>query len=442
MPAAMSQAPARPEALRAAIAATFPLVAGAARIDAHDVRFTEAGAIEATLHAIAPTCETEGTAPLVPTHRTGDPRALAWWRATCEILRAWLARDDPGVPWPFELLFPEALEDMSLESSDDFAAALADSQRIAQWRDQRLRADVLRHLEPMGLADRLDALLALPRPVVLLEDATRIDPDDDDDGQTPIGATRLGGDPDLPPDLPWPTIDGAPLTFAAQLDLADLRRHPGARELPPDGLLAFFYEPFPEIGDDGVIAVGARVLHLPAGAALVRRAAPDGGDPRPEYSVEPRDGGEMMPPLEGPFYLSLLSDARIAGFFRDLREGARPLVDPLAGVPALLGEFGEWLDCQEAPQHRVLGHCRPFQGDVYLEAEAAAAGVPPPAMDRDDDIARLRAACRWRLLLQLSADGDDELLFNQDGGFVYFLIPADDLAAGRWDRVQCVTQFG
>ncbi len=79
--------------------------------------------------------------------------------------------------------------------------------------------------EIQGLARR--ALLMVTRP---------------DDGMVlPFGCSRLGGQPDLPPGTAWPTFDGRPLAFLAQLDLAELSSFPQfASGLPADGLLSFF----------------------------------------------------------------------------------------------------------------------------------------------------------------------------------------------------------
>lgn len=447
-----------PEALRALVATSFPLEVGDRAVYASEVALDPDGALTCRLASLGTDMQVEGPCRLVPAAQVADPRALAWWQATRDSLLAWLGDGGASPSWVFDLLFPEALDDLSLQTPDQFAAALADPRRRDAWFDQRLRADVLPWLERIGIADRLDEFLALPRPVVFLEDATRAEPRDDeyaddeyadpaphdpDAPAPPVGGTRLGGEPDLPPDLPWPSVDGVPLTFAAQLDLAELRPLRAARELPPEGLLSFFYEPLADVRDDVHVDHRSRVLHFPALADLRRRPTPPDGDPRPEYTVTPV-GGEIMPPLDSPFYEALLPEDRVAAFHRRLRDGVTPIADPLADLPALLGEHPEWLAGQDDPKHRVLGHCVTFQGDVYLEAEAAAARLPwqLPGPDTDAGIALSRRARRWRLLLQLSADGDGELLFNQDSGYVYFMIPEDDLAARRWDRVQVVTQFG
>src|SRR5205807_1135058 len=54
-----------------------------------------------------------------------------------------------------------------------------------------------------------------------------------------VGASRIGGDPDLPKGTPWPMHAGKPLSFVAQFDLAEVARA-GKVGLPKKGLLSFF----------------------------------------------------------------------------------------------------------------------------------------------------------------------------------------------------------
>ncbi|MBD8007492.1 DUF1963 domain-containing protein, partial [Bacillus norwichensis] len=55
------------------------------------------------------------------------------------------------------------------------------------------------------------------------------------------GRSRVGGDPDLPPDWEWPmTVDGQAMTFLAQLNLQDLVQHDSSAFLPKEGMLSFF----------------------------------------------------------------------------------------------------------------------------------------------------------------------------------------------------------
>ena len=64
-----------------------------------------------------------------------------------------------------------------------------------------------------------------------------------------LGATRFGGQPDVPADFVWPTYEGEsydhvvkdrPLTFLAQFNCAELAKFDKEHLLPDHGLLSFF----------------------------------------------------------------------------------------------------------------------------------------------------------------------------------------------------------
>lgn len=66
-----------------------------------------------------------------------------------------------------------------------------------------------------------------------------------------LGATRFGGQPDVPSDFMWPTYEGEgydgvvkdrPLTFLAQFNCGELAQFDTEHLLPDHGLLSFFYE--------------------------------------------------------------------------------------------------------------------------------------------------------------------------------------------------------
>jgi uncharacterized protein YwqG len=54
--------------------------------------------------------------------------------------------------------------------------------------------------------------------------------------------TRVGGEPDLPDDMTWPTHAGRPLTFLAQIDLAAVASAADLDALPKTGWLWFFVD--------------------------------------------------------------------------------------------------------------------------------------------------------------------------------------------------------
>lgn len=86
-------------------------------------------------------------------------------------------------------------------------------------------------------------------------------------GACPVGSSKLGGLPDAPADFVWPTIARQPLFFVAQLQLAEL---PASvthdLELPPKGLLAFFFGA--EAGRQAEPLLHARVMFFDATKVL------------------------------------------------------------------------------------------------------------------------------------------------------------------------------
>ena len=212
------------------------------------------------------------------------------------------------------------------------------------------------------------------------------------------------------------------MTFVGQLELAQLDPEvwPGPRE----GLLSFFCWISPEyLGVDG--SGLARVLHLPPGEPLVARPLPDELDPdlRPgAVPVEPRP--ELMLPA-----IAVDVDAALEplGFGWGGERDDDAYLELRQAIAAEQGHPAKQPNGAWAVKHRLLGWAEQVQGDVMLDIEA----IHGP----DDDIAD------WRLLLQVEADRRMIGSFG-DGGALYFAIPAADLEAGRFDRVEAVTQAG
>lgn len=57
-----------------------------------------------------------------------------------------------------------------------------------------------------------------------------------------IGASKIGGTPDLPPGRAWPEWeDGTPFLFIAQINLSEIAAYDREGALPHTGMLYFFY---------------------------------------------------------------------------------------------------------------------------------------------------------------------------------------------------------
>src|SRR5437870_1820334 len=63
------------------------------------------------------------------------------------------------------------------------------------------------------LVTREAKILAVTRPTINVDSVKA------SEKSIPVGASKLGGGPDLPPGTSWPAIDGNPLSFLGQFNL-------------------------------------------------------------------------------------------------------------------------------------------------------------------------------------------------------------------------------
>jgi len=94
---------------------------------------------------------------------------------------------------------------------------------------------LLELIQAHGLGRYADAILNAARPAIHMS-RKRVA----GDTQIPVGASKLGGSPDLPPDFIWPQWDCTPLTFIGQFNLSDVAPFDVERALPVTGILSFF----------------------------------------------------------------------------------------------------------------------------------------------------------------------------------------------------------
>lgn len=111
---------------------------------------------------------------------------------------------------------------------------------------QVLRAQLDDLMTVAGLSFLTERVSALARPSVRfrLEHVASED--------TPPGATRVGGDPDVREGFEWPLAQGAALPIAAQVNLGEVAALGILPDLPPSGMLYFFF------GEDAYFAANSR----------------------------------------------------------------------------------------------------------------------------------------------------------------------------------------
>lgn len=252
----------------------------------------------------------------------------------------------------------------------------------------------------------------------------------------PLGASRLGGVPDLPPGFHWPSWEAPertwdrvaqasrvlghqrrPLAFVAQFDLAEIKRLVPECGWPGNGWLAFFYDHEHQPGgSDSHDRGGARVIWIQADHDALVRWPIDENTPFPPCAVDL--GVEMLP---DPAVFEELSD-------EDDWRVLESLLSKLSLAP-------------DRPEHRLQGYAQPIQSAVNLECAllfdeergggSQVGGDAPPLPE---------LAAQWQLLLQLDTDEEGLGWMWGDCGRIYFMCREADVHAGRFDEAWTIMQ--
>jgi uncharacterized protein YwqG len=274
-----------------------------------------------------------------------------------------------------------------------------------------LRARAAAQLADAGLGSRAQAIAALGAPCVRLRTSMM---NDDEIG---VGASKIGGSPDLPPDAAWPEWRGKPLSFLAQLDLREVAEHTLPGVVPDGGVLSFFCDSaLDDVGVDPEDAGGWRVMWHPGRSQLARRSAP------------PADGVEVFP----------------ACILRISAEFSYPDWQALAPPLGMSGDDAYEIDetihvMRGEPIHQLLGIPRPVQNDPALDCQYSLAGLYTSGFDAERARQVEPGAAEWKLLFQLDSDDNADMMWG-DSGMLYFMIHQADLREWRFDRTWMVFQ--
>lgn len=256
----------------------------------------------------------------------------------------------------------------------------------------------------------------------LLAGSLRLTATPTDEARLSLGASKLGGLPDLPAGAPWPQLGGVPLALVAQVHLDDLRGYPVAQALPGAGWLHFFYDARQQAFGDRPADRGAwQVRYTPGNAAtaLQRQAAPDGlpGDSRFKACAAAW-ALEWTLPQRPPIF-----DPKL-----DWTTDEQSRYDDL---------MAQHFSGRGAPRHRLVGHADEIQDDMHMQCQLVSHGVSD---DQDPRAAGLAAgALNWQLLLQVDSDAGPSMKWANEG-MLYFWIEKDALSGRRFEDVWMVLQ--
>lgn len=235
----------------------------------------------------------------------------------------------------------------------------------------------------------------------------------------PVGASRIGGVPDLPEGIAWPAVDDEPLVFLAQFDLSQVADYDKDSLLPAEGFLYFFYGDMEGSvwGFDPDDKDHWRVIFHPGPASTLKR--------RNNPLRLPK--GAMFKECDVRFSTQLTLP-------HDISEKIKNENDNYAKLLEHLGSF--------TTHHQLLGHESPVQGDVKLECQLVSNGLycGDASGYKDPRAEGLRDGVKdWILLFQVDSDDNPNMIWG-DLGRLYFCIRKKDLEARQFDTVWMILQ--
>lgn len=245
-----------------------------------------------------------------------------------------------------------------------------------------------------------------------------------------MGASRVGGFPNLPQEMLWPTWKEKPLDFLAQIRLTDVARLDADGVLPSSGLLYFFFAtnemPWGQTADD---RAAWRVLYSDTTRGLERS--------RPLGIEESEIRGMDYPTCSLRFF----------------EEWTVPSWEshPVLAMELQKDEEAAYYEVEERvretnhpePINRLLGHPDQIQGDMLMECEIRSQGFHPGNYTYGPGRSRFKAkASAWRLLLQLDSDDQAGFMFPTGQlGRLYFWIREHDLRDRNFENAWAIMQW-
>lgn len=221
------------------------------------------------------------------------------------------------------------------------------------------------------------------------------------------GFSKLGGLPDLPKSVTWPSGENAPRTFVAQIDLAVVAASGAFPWLPTIGRLHLFVDNRRAgFSDYGVVLFGTEIE--------ATDVAPPGKPP--EQFKERRVAFLPMQSVPSLDWLGVdvtdlnVSDAEL---------------DQLAGLPN--EPFGDEV------QHRIGGYPAEIQdSQMQIECELLRRGLSDTPQAEASEAVR-RASKQWRMLLQIDADPNLGMTWG-DAGRLYVFVRKNDAERGDFSK--------
>ncbi len=278
------------------------------------------------------------------------------------------------------------------------------------------RSEIRSALIEAGLADLADSLIALARPAI----RATTKPVRWHFEHPPVGASRLGGKPDLPPEAEWP----GGLCFIGQVNLRETAGYDTDHLLPKQGMLYFFYNARDQ-------PTGLNPADKGQWAVLFYD-----GDPARLSPRQPADGAASLNPSPLVFSHDLTMPPLDSRSLSELGIGS-----PQASWNQYRDFMTRAFGSTRMPGfHWLLGHPA-ADADMRVKCEMASHGIirSSTVVSLDTYDALAGGADEWEPLFQVNSDANAGILWSGPG-LLYFWIPIKDLRKRRFDRVWAIRE--
>lgn len=244
-----------------------------------------------------------------------------------------------------------------------------------------------------------------------------------------IGASKLGGRPDLPAGVAWfrHAVTGLPLSFVCQVNFAEIKPYDLENRLPDHGLLYLFYDYSEDgmpWGFDPADADGWVVYYYDGALSELARA-------------EAPEDLEANGALFAPAALSFSQRTELPNWESSLS-------DTVSLTDEERDKLFDWLDTLDegASINKLLGHSDNIQGGMELECEIVTHGLSAGDGRGYEEARKLgleQFVGRWNLLLQI--DSSEELGMDWgDCGRIYLWMTEQDLADRAFEKAWLILQ--
>lgn len=250
--------------------------------------------------------------------------------------------------------------------------------------------------------------------------------------QLTIGASKIGGLPDLPPEIVWPQWNGLPQSFIAQFRMTDLHPYDTNNQLPPEGMMWFFYDAHQQSFGQSVREAGAWQVFFQNTSldALHRLPAPVTLPASSQFQA-------CSLAIRSELTLTQFPEIDLTDF--DWSEEEQKQYEK---VQKLLHGSED----RSLPQHRLLGYPDTLQDDMRLQCEVVSRGIVDltdpnsiASLDpkRQDELSK--EALEWLLLLQVDTDERIKMRWGSTG-MLYYWIKSADLQQKKFEHTWVILQ--